>query len=69
MLFRKDIEPCCAYCKHGDSLTDEQVACIKLGIVPTYSACPKFRYDPLKRKPERPRKMAKTEDDESVFRL
>lgn len=69
MLFRKDMEPSCSYCKHGTPLTAMDVACFKQGIVPTHGACRKFSYDPLKRKPERPRKLQKTPKDDNVFQL
>ncbi len=51
MLFERDIEPHCAYCKHGVTLDDDQVMCIKKGIVSPAGACRRFRYDPLKRVP------------------
>lgn len=69
MLFRKDIEPSCSYCKHGTRLTAEQVGCLKKGIVPAYAMCRKFQYDPLKRVPERPRKLHETPEDDTVFEL
>lgn len=36
MLFEKDIEPRCAYCKRGSLLGEDQVICLKRGIM---SAC------------------------------
>lgn len=54
MLFRKDIEPCCIYCKKGSPISDTEVACLKRGIVPAEGHCRAFRYDPLKRVPPRP---------------
>ena len=33
MLFEKNIEPRCAYCKKGARLDEERVMCIKKGIV------------------------------------
>jgi len=68
MLFWKNIEPCCAYCKYGSPVNLDRVACIKRGIVPLYGACRKFSYDPLKREPERPRKLVAPKKDE-VFKL
>ena len=56
VLFRRDMEPSCAYCRHGSQINIEKVACFKYGIVSLYGACRKFVYDPLKRQPERPRK-------------
>ncbi len=54
MLFQKDIEPRCAYCKRGANLDEEQVMCMKKGIVSAAGACRKFKYDPLKRTPPKP---------------
>lgn len=54
MLFEKDMDPRCAYCRRGTSLGEDQVMCIKKGIVPAGGSCRAFRYDPLKRVPPRP---------------
>lgn len=54
MLFRKDIDPRCAYCKRGAQINEQEVVCVKRGIVPMESSCRSFRYDPLKRIPPRP---------------
>lgn len=54
VLFKKDIEPCCAYCKRGAALDEEQVMCIKKGIVSSAGSCRRFQYDPLKRTPPKP---------------
>ena len=54
MLFRKNIEPRCAYCRRGQQINDREVACVKRGIVPVEHHCRAFRYDPLKRVPPRP---------------
>ena len=32
-LFRKDIEPRCAYCEKGSQFSETEVACVKRGIV------------------------------------
>ena len=53
-LFRKDIEPRCAYCQKGSQINDTEVACVKKGIVPVEHHCRAFQYDPLKRVPPRP---------------
>jgi hypothetical protein len=53
-LFRKRMDPCCAYCTRGSQINETQVACIKRGVVPAESHCGSFRYDPLKRVPPRP---------------
>ncbi len=56
MLFRKDIEPCCAYCVHSSYVDDESLICVKKGIVKTWGKCRRFTYDPLRRVPEAPAK-------------
>lgn len=54
MLFRKDIDPSCAYCKWGQQINEREVACVKQGIMQVEEHCRRFRYDPLKRTPPRP---------------
>ena len=54
MLFRKDIDPRCAYCARGSRISDDKVACVKRGIVLLEDRCSAFKYDPLKRVPPRP---------------
>ena len=54
MLFKKDIEPRCAYCKRGATLDEEQIMCMKKGIVSAAGSCSRFKYDPLKRVPPKP---------------
>ena len=55
MLFRKKIQKSCAYCQYGTKLNDEQVLCIKKGIVALDGKCRKFTYDPCKRIPAKPK--------------
>ena len=57
MLFRKKIEPRCAYCTKGSPLNENEVACVKRGIVAAAFHCGGFCYDPLKRVPPRPVKL------------
>ena len=54
MLFEKDIEPRCAYCRRGAPLDEDTVFCPKRGVVDAAGACRRFRYDPLKRVPPKP---------------
>ena len=54
MKFRKRIDPRCAYCIHGSTISETQVACVKRGVVDSAYHCGAFRYDPLKRVPPRP---------------
>ena len=55
MLFRKKIEKSCSYCAHGTKIDEEQVLCIKKGVVPVCGKCRKFSYDPCKRIPAKPK--------------
>ena len=69
MLFRKDIEPRCAYCTQGVRINETQVACVKKGIVAAENRCFRFRYDPLKRVPPRPMKLETDKLREEDFQL
>ena len=69
MLFRKDIEPSCSYCKRGNPLGDNEVICSRKGVVAADSSCRSFQYDPLKRVPPRPAKLAGTELEDKDFAL
>jgi hypothetical protein len=51
-LFRKEIEPRCAYCQRGSAIGDGKVACVRKGVVDDTYHCRGFRYDPLKRIPK-----------------
>ncbi len=55
MLFSKEIEPRCAYCQRGARLGDDKVMCLKKGIMSAAGKCPRFKYDPLKRVPQKPK--------------
>lgn len=69
MIFRKQIEPYCIYCKHGSAVNDETVACIKLGMVSASYSCRHFTYAPLKRKPPRPAQLDTGQLEEKDFQL
>ena len=69
MLFRKKIEPRCAYCAKGSQISEEEVACVKRGIVPAGYHCGSFRYDPLRRVPPRPVKLETDELSQKDFEL
>ncbi len=60
-LFNKnDVTPSCSYCSHGRFAPDnESVLCMKKGVVSLDFSCKKFKYDPLKRRPIRPRAIEK----------
>ena len=53
MLFRKKIERRCSYCSFAGKINGEKMICQKRGIVESGGSCRSFRYDPLKRVPER----------------
>ncbi len=66
MLFRKKIPRACSYCQHATKMNEEQILCVKRGVVPVYSSCRKFTYDPCKRFPPRakPLDFSKYKDDD-----
>ena len=51
MLFRKKMPRSCTYCQHGTLLNEEEVLCVKRGVVCINRRCRKFIYDPCKRIP------------------
>ena len=53
MLFRRKISRSCSYCAFGTKLNDEELLCIKQGIVNLAHSCRRFRYDPCKRIPHK----------------
>lgn len=69
MLFRKNIDPRCAYCQRGAQINEREVACVKRGIMPVEGSCRRFRYDPLKRVPPRPVPLETARLKESDFSL
>ena len=69
MLFRKKIDPRCAYCEKGAQINGEEVACVKRGIVSPDYHCASFRYDPLKRVPPRPAVLHTEQLQKSDFEL
>lgn len=54
MLFEKDMDPRCIYCKRGQALDGQTVICCKRGVLGSGGGCHRFRYDPLKRVPPKP---------------
>ncbi len=69
MLFRKNIEPRCAYCAKGSSINEREVICSRKGIVSMEYHCRRFRYDPLRREPPRPVKLETTKLAEEDFAI
>lgn len=54
ILFRKNIEPRCAYCAHAHALDEQTATCKRRGIVTLEDHCRRFKYDPLSRIPPKP---------------
>ena len=53
-MFRKNIEKNCMYCAYGEKLKlNDDMLCAKFGVTAVRYSCPKFRYAPLKRVPNR----------------
>lgn len=51
--FEKKKSKYCMYCVYGKPLeTTDEVFCVKKGFVDKFSKCIRYKYDPLKRKPE-----------------
>lgn len=69
MLFRKKISRSCSYCEFSTKLNDEQMLCMKKGIVDSSKACRKFRYDPCKRIPLKAKALDFNQYSEEDFKL
>jgi len=69
MLFDKRISPSCQYCRHGKIIDNNSAVCIKRGIVDADSFCRRFKYDPLKRKPDPPLCFCASDFSEEDFSL
>lgn len=53
MLFSRLLDPSCSYCRFGRPIGGGEIACVKRGITSENGHCRKFKYDPLRRVPER----------------
>lgn len=61
--------PACKYCAIGRTApTGAEILCVKRGIMCPDSSCKHFKYDPLKREPERSPKL-KTHYSAEDFKL
>lgn len=69
MLFRKKIEPSCAYCRCGARLEDDQILCAKKGLKTVDDKCWRFRYDPCKRVPAKAKALDFSKYEEMDFSL
>lgn len=53
-IFNKDLPHACSYCVYGrESLFSGEILCSKRGVTSVRDFCRKYKYDPLKRVPER----------------
>ena len=53
-VFNKKLSRRCAYCVHGKgSDFSDEILCKKKGITEAQDCCRHYKYDPLKREPER----------------
>lgn len=69
MLFRKKLPRDCRYCTHGTIFNNEQVLCVKRGVVSAEKPCRKFTYDPCKRIPPKPKALPLDQYDQTDFSL
>ena len=69
MLFRKKIEKSCLYCRYGTKMREDMMLCAKKGIVVISEDCRKFRYDPFKRIPAKPKALDFSKYEEDDFSL
>lgn len=52
-LFNQEVTPSCEYCEFGvDSSDGTMVECHRKGLVSPYFRCSKFKYSPVRRKPQ-----------------
>jgi hypothetical protein len=68
-LYDTDRTPACCICRYGKSAPGgDGVLCVKKGIMMPDSSCRHFRYDPLKRVPQR-RPDAESSFDPEDFKI
>lgn len=69
MLFRKKMERSCQYYRFSTKMNEEMMLCAKKGIVRDCNDCGKFRYDPFKRVPPKPKALDFSKYEEDDFSL
>lgn len=69
MLFRKKIPHSCTYCANATQMDEDQFLCMKKGVVVDTEKCRKFKYDPCKRIPSKPKALDFSKYDEMDFSL
>ena len=63
------MERSCQYCRFGTQMNEEMMLCAKKGIVQPCDDCRKFRYDPFKRVPPKPKALDFSKYEEDDFSL
>lgn len=64
-LLGKDLEPKCEYCVYGRPTPDGQnILCVYCGVPSPDYHCKKYKYDPLKREPQKPARLGEFSEDE-----
>ena len=54
--FNKKLPKKCEYCIYGKgSSYSDEILCLKKGVTNANDSCKKYKYDPLKRVPKRPK--------------
>lgn len=69
MLFRKKVDRFCSYCEYAGKIDEDTMVCEHCGVVPSNHHCRRFRYDPLKRIPGRPKTVLVDKHNEKDFSL
>lgn len=70
MLFRKKMPVDCHYCSRSATLDlENSVLCSKYGIISCKEKCRKFKYDPYKRIPLKPKAIDFSKYKEEDFTL
>ena len=69
MLFRKKIDRACTNCQYGTKVSDDQILCLKRGVMSIDAKCRKFKYDPCKRIPSRAKAMDFSKYDREDYSL
>lgn len=69
MLFRKKHPRSCRYCVFGTTIDNDQALCTKRGVVSVYYSCRKFKYEPCKRVPTKPKPINFSKYNEEDFSL
>ncbi len=69
MLFRRKIQRSCSYCQFGTLLEDGQILCVKKGVRTIEDHCRRFKYDPCKRIPKKPKALDFSKYDSEDYSL